>query len=85
MTDDRHGDFAERVTRSWRERYGLALLLTAGAFAITLALLAVSEKPIYAPLIGAIAITAWLGVPVLLLIWLVSRARTARVQGSPSQ
>jgi PAT family beta-lactamase induction signal transducer AmpG len=29
--------------------------------------------------------TAWLGVPVLLLIWLVSRARTARVQGSPSQ
>jgi MFS transporter, PAT family, beta-lactamase induction signal transducer AmpG len=29
--------------------------------------------------------TAWLGVPVLLLIWLVSRARTAGVQGSPSQ
>ena len=61
MTDDRHGDLADRVARSWRERYGLALLLTVGAFAITLALLAVSEKPIYAPLIGAIAITAWLG------------------------
>jgi PAT family beta-lactamase induction signal transducer AmpG len=29
--------------------------------------------------------TAWIGVPVLLLIWLASRAQTARYQGSPSQ
>ena len=29
--------------------------------------------------------TAWLGVPVLLLVWLASRAQTARDQGSPSQ
>ncbi len=29
--------------------------------------------------------TAWIGVPVLLLIWLASRAQTARHQGSPSQ
>jgi PAT family beta-lactamase induction signal transducer AmpG len=29
--------------------------------------------------------TAWIGVPVLLLIWLANRAQTARYQGSPSQ
>ena len=29
--------------------------------------------------------TAWIGVPVLLLVWLASRAQTARDQGSPSQ
>ncbi len=29
--------------------------------------------------------TAWLGVPVLLLVWLAGRARTAGAQGSPSQ
>ena len=29
--------------------------------------------------------TAWIGVPVLLLVWLASRAQTARHQGSPSQ
>ncbi|MEO8186373.1 MAG: AmpG family muropeptide MFS transporter [Burkholderiaceae bacterium] len=29
--------------------------------------------------------TAWIGVPVLLLVWLASRAQTARYQGSPSQ
>jgi PAT family beta-lactamase induction signal transducer AmpG len=29
--------------------------------------------------------TAWLGVPVLLLIWLVNRAETVKAQGSPSQ
>ncbi len=29
--------------------------------------------------------TAWLGVPVLILVWLVSRAAPAKTQGSPSQ
>ena len=29
--------------------------------------------------------TAWLGVPVLLLVWLVSRTQSAKTQGSPSQ
>jgi PAT family beta-lactamase induction signal transducer AmpG len=29
--------------------------------------------------------TAWMGVPVLLLVWLASRAQTARDHGSPSQ
>ncbi len=29
--------------------------------------------------------TAWLGVPVLILVWLVSRAQLAKSQGSPSQ
>ena len=47
--------------RSARERYGLALLLTAGAFAATLVLLVVGGGPIYGPLLGAVLITAWLG------------------------
>ena len=50
----------ERISQSTRERYGLALLLTVAGFAITLGLLTVSDEPLYAPLIGAIAITAWL-------------------------
>ena len=61
MSDGRLGEFAERDTRSARERYGLALLLTVGAFVITLTLLPVSGDPIYAPLIGAVAVAAWLG------------------------
>lgn len=61
MSDDRGRDFAERNTRSAGERYGLALLLTVAAFAITLGLLAVSDQPIYGPLFGAIAVAAWLG------------------------
>ena len=61
MTDDRLGEFAERDKRTARERYGLALLLTVGGFVITLGLLPVSNTPIYAPLIGALAVTAWLG------------------------
>ena len=61
MTEDRLGDFAKRDDRSARERYGLALLLTVVGFSITLGLLAVSSDPMYAPLIGALAVTAWLG------------------------
>ena len=49
------------ANRSAPERYGLALLLTAGAFAATLALLVVGGGPIYGPLLGAVLITAWLG------------------------
>jgi len=61
VTDHRRGNLGARIPPSTRERYGLALLLTVGGFAITLALLAVSDEPLYAPLIGAIAVTAWLG------------------------
>jgi serine phosphatase RsbU (regulator of sigma subunit)/anti-sigma regulatory factor (Ser/Thr protein kinase) len=46
---------------TFRQRYGLALLVTLGAFIITLVLLTVSEEPIYAPLVGAVAVSAWLG------------------------
>ena len=60
MTGDRQGGFATHERRPARERYGLALLLTAGGFAITLSLLLVGDDPIYAPLIGAIALTVWL-------------------------
>ena len=49
------------ANRSAPERYGLALLLTAGAFAATLVLLVVGGGPIYGPLLGAVLITAWLG------------------------
>ncbi|HEY5872466.1 MAG TPA: GAF domain-containing protein, partial [Gaiellaceae bacterium] len=49
------------ANRSAPERYGLALLLTAGAFAATLALLVVGGGPIYGPLLGAVLIAAWLG------------------------
>ena len=51
----------EAANRSARERYGLALLLTAGAFAATLVLLVVGGGPIYGPLLGAVLIAAWLG------------------------
>ena len=57
----RQRDGAQDGTRTLGERYGLAVLLTVGAFVITLGLLAVSDVPIYAPLIGAIAVAAWLG------------------------
>jgi GAF domain-containing protein/anti-sigma regulatory factor (Ser/Thr protein kinase) len=53
---------ADRLTvHTARQRYGLAVLLTVAGFTITLGLLAVSDDPIYAPLVGAIAISAWFG------------------------
>ena len=55
------GTFARAETRSAPERYGLALLLTVVGFVSTLGLLVVSGDPIYAPLIGALAVAAWLG------------------------
>ena len=61
MTDGRREQFARVETRPARERYGLALMLTVVGFVGTLGLLAVSSDPMYAPLIGALAITAWLG------------------------
>ncbi|HEX4746428.1 MAG TPA: SpoIIE family protein phosphatase [Gaiellaceae bacterium] len=51
----------EEHLRSWRVRYGLALLTTTAALLVCLALLEVSDAPIYAPLVGAVAISAWLG------------------------
>lgn len=87
MTRGRLGDFAGREGRSVRERYGIALMLTVGAFVITLGLLAVNDEPIYAPLVGAIAVTAWfggvgpaavsLGVGWVLALWLLVGPRGA--------
>ena len=47
--------------RSWRERYGLALLATAAGLLATAALLEIVVEPIYAPMIGAVLLSAWLG------------------------
>jgi serine phosphatase RsbU (regulator of sigma subunit)/anti-sigma regulatory factor (Ser/Thr protein kinase) len=56
------GQLADRLTvHTARQRYGLAVLLTVAAFTVTLGLLAVSDDPIYAPLVGAIAVAAWFG------------------------
>ena len=60
VTDGRREQLARAETRPARERYGLALMLTVVGFVGTLGLLAVSSDPMYAPLIGALAITAWL-------------------------
>jgi GAF domain-containing protein/anti-sigma regulatory factor (Ser/Thr protein kinase) len=51
----------EAARPSRRERYALALLLTVAALLVTLALLEVSDDPIYAPLLAAIALSAWFG------------------------
>jgi GAF domain-containing protein/anti-sigma regulatory factor (Ser/Thr protein kinase) len=53
----------ETTRRSIRERYGLALLLTSAAMVIVSAGLAVSDTPIYAPLVAAVAVAAWFGGP----------------------
>jgi len=47
--------------RSAQERYGIALLATSAAFVATAALLALVDEPIYAPLIGAVLLSVWLG------------------------
>jgi GAF domain-containing protein/anti-sigma regulatory factor (Ser/Thr protein kinase) len=51
----------DAASRSARERYGLALLLTAATLLVSLALLQVSDDPIYAPLLAAVAVSAWFG------------------------
>ena len=61
MSDGRLEKFAKTERRPARQRYGLALMLTVVGFVGTLGLLAVSNDPMYAPLIGALAVTAWLG------------------------
>lgn len=58
----RHIDIQES-SRSVAARYGFALVATAAGLAITLALSesGLVEQPIYAPLIGAAALSAWFG------------------------
>ena len=46
---------------TWRERYGVALLATAVGCLASPALLAVSSDPIYAPIAGAVLLSAWYG------------------------
>jgi serine phosphatase RsbU (regulator of sigma subunit)/anti-sigma regulatory factor (Ser/Thr protein kinase) len=60
VTEDSLEKFARREARSASARYGLALVLTVAGFVGTLGLLLVSSDPMYAPLIGALAVTAWL-------------------------
>jgi GAF domain-containing protein/anti-sigma regulatory factor (Ser/Thr protein kinase) len=52
---------ADGAARSWRERYGLALLATAAGCAIAAGLLEVSSDPNYAPIVGAVLLSAWFG------------------------
>jgi GAF domain-containing protein/anti-sigma regulatory factor (Ser/Thr protein kinase) len=50
-----------RAPRSRADRYGLALLATAAGFLATASLLGLSTDAIYAPLIGAVLLSVWLG------------------------
>ena len=56
---------ADRVVsgapRSRSERYGLALLATSVGVGTTSALLALDAEPIYAPMAGAVLLSAWFG------------------------
>ena len=60
MSDDNRGT-SHASTRSRRERYGLALLATAAACVVSAGLLEVSSDPNYAPIAGAVLLSAWFG------------------------
>jgi serine phosphatase RsbU (regulator of sigma subunit)/anti-sigma regulatory factor (Ser/Thr protein kinase)/transcriptional regulator with GAF, ATPase, and Fis domain len=49
------------ASRTRRERYGVALVATAAGCLIATVLLEVSSDPIYAPLAGAVLLSAWYG------------------------
>lgn len=57
-------------SKSATERYGFAILSALVGFGISFLLLDVADAPIYAPLIGAVALTVWYGgmAPALLAI-----------------
>jgi serine phosphatase RsbU (regulator of sigma subunit)/anti-sigma regulatory factor (Ser/Thr protein kinase) len=50
-----------RAFLSRADRYGIALLATAGGFVITAGMHALSPEPVYAPLLGAVLLSVWLG------------------------
>ena len=52
---------ADASAPSRRERYGLALLATAAGCVISAGLLEVSSDPNYAPIAGAVLLSAWFG------------------------
>jgi GAF domain-containing protein/anti-sigma regulatory factor (Ser/Thr protein kinase) len=58
VTSDR---LTGRASRSWQRRYGLALLATVAGFVATGALLAFDSVPNYAPMAGAVLLSAWFG------------------------
>jgi GAF domain-containing protein/anti-sigma regulatory factor (Ser/Thr protein kinase) len=60
VTDEKRGT-SYASTRSWRERYGVALVATAVGCVISTGLLDVSSEPIYAPLVGTVLLSAWFG------------------------
>jgi serine phosphatase RsbU (regulator of sigma subunit)/anti-sigma regulatory factor (Ser/Thr protein kinase)/uncharacterized protein YigA (DUF484 family) len=60
VSDDNRGT-SHASTRSRRERYGIALLATAAGCVISTGLLEVSADPIYAPIVGAVLLSAWFG------------------------
>jgi serine phosphatase RsbU (regulator of sigma subunit)/anti-sigma regulatory factor (Ser/Thr protein kinase) len=78
--------------RSWSERYGVALLATAVGVGTTSALLALDAEPIYAPMAGAVLLSAWfcgIGPAVLsvvigwtLALWLLVEPRGSLDLGS---
>src|SRR5918996_4266357 len=61
MTPRTRRVLAEPASRSARERYGVALLLTATSLLVTVGLLEASDEPIYGVLLGALAVSAWYG------------------------
>jgi K+-sensing histidine kinase KdpD len=58
VTSDR---LTRRASRSWQRRYGLALLATVAGFLATAFLLAFDSVPVYAPMAGAVLLSAWFG------------------------
>lgn len=59
----RGSGIAAYPTQDWSmaARYGWALGVTLVAFGVTVLLLGLSTAPIYAPLVGAVGVSAWLG------------------------
>ena len=60
MSDDKTGT-PHAATRSWRERYGIALLATVAGCGISTGLLETSSEPNYGPIAGAVLLSAWFG------------------------
>ena len=87
MTDENSGHAP--ASKSAAARYGFAILSALAGFLTSFLLLDVAEAPIYAPLVGAVALTAWYGgmAPALLAVtigWTLSLWLLVEPRGSLS-
>jgi signal transduction histidine kinase len=54
-------DIAPIAHKTWIQRYGLVILLTLMALGVTLLVRNISQRNLYMPFVGAVAISAWYG------------------------